>query len=425
MATDAVLKAMDYRRKERVPAPNSPVSYLIDPVIEKATGASPPLASSASQLSPVVHEPVVEKKLPTTNDIKTIIKTDPTVRKAVVEQYAQVSGKKLTAKQAAQSEELLQDEVKLVKKNEQSNPGISAAFTTALLGFLPTLVGAAFGGDEGGAAGAEMGVRAMGQYGEAVKDEQKQALDVKKQELESLKERNANVRFDIEEERKGKEADIDRLYKMGVLANQAYANKLDAMQAEAASTGNNQKLTEAQTKARTLGAVAESQLVMYDKVSSENDSEYFNIDSKLASVGLVLDRFVPHELGMVTVPDNLKAEIEAGNGLAEAVLRDETGAAMADTEFKRKKGLIVNRRGDTSEQRVQKSINRHLIVNAMKEKGRLGFKGGELEDILKSSNAVYKITSDVQKGVPLDQALRGRSLEEVKAYTNLKLRSGR
>lgn len=60
---------------------------------------------------------------------------------------------------------------------QKQESGLSGVFARALIGLLPTVVGAAFGGDEGAAVGADVGVKALGQYTDAELTQQKMAQD--------------------------------------------------------------------------------------------------------------------------------------------------------------------------------------------------------------------------------------------------------
>jgi hypothetical protein len=68
------------------------------------------------------------------------------------------------------------------KEQGSQESGTNHLFTQALLGILPTIGGAIFGGSEGAAAGAQVGLKGIEQYNKAIVDQQN--LDLKREELD-------------------------------------------------------------------------------------------------------------------------------------------------------------------------------------------------------------------------------------------------
>ena len=102
------------------------------------------------------------------------------VRKSIISNFRQTgNAPEISDKQAKKVEYILSDPSKMQQRLEKDS-GISGAFAQALLGFLPTIAGAIFGGDEGGAAGAQIGLKAMEGYQSTLKDERKEALEQQK-----------------------------------------------------------------------------------------------------------------------------------------------------------------------------------------------------------------------------------------------------
>ena len=101
-------------------------------------------------------------------------------RKSVISNFrATGHAPEISDKQAKKVEYILSDPSKMQERLDKDS-GVSGAFAQALLGFLPTIAGAIFGGDEGGAAGAQIGLKAMGAYGDTLNKQQDAAVEQQK-----------------------------------------------------------------------------------------------------------------------------------------------------------------------------------------------------------------------------------------------------
>ena len=156
------------------------------PMIRDPFASSPNMSTPISQNTPPISPqegPNNPSISPSKDPIMAIGGSDPAkkeVRKSIISNFRQTGqAPEISDKQAKKVEYIMSDPAKMQERLNKDN-GVSGAFAQALLGFLPTIAGAIFGGDEGGAAGAQVGLKAMEGYQGALDKQEKSALEQQK-----------------------------------------------------------------------------------------------------------------------------------------------------------------------------------------------------------------------------------------------------
>ncbi|HEY5688533.1 MAG TPA: hypothetical protein VIS27_09545 [Yeosuana sp.] len=364
-----------------------------------------PMAKSSQELDvPFPGTPPIE--VPNSEGIKEITQKDPNARAALINGFAKTKGKKLSNKQFNEVDQLLQDEAKLQGKMEKSNPGVSALFTTALLGFLPTLVGAAFGGDEGGAIGAQVGLGAIKQVADEKEADRKAALEEKKFQLDTIKEQGLQSSRAAQLEQKTLVDMADINIRKAQLAlektKQAFAEKTsgdkrtsEAM--KAAAYGDN---------ARNFNEIYESSIAEAIK-NNEDPTSFNNAFKKFLD-----DNVIPSQWKGGIMEKNLRAAQIASEGLVSALLRFESGSAIGDKEYERKARELILGFGDNKDIALNKRISRELAVAGVQRAGGLKTKkelGDHLDQTIFRAKNISSI-ADLIKNEP--------NFEKKKQYYN-------
>lgn len=169
--SEAGQKLQQSTQPKPVPTPMASQTFPIDSLISENIPQKQP---EGAQLTP--------NMAPATKDPAVAIggKDKKEVRKSIISNFRQTGeAPEISDKQAKKVEYILSDPSKMQQRLEKDS-GVSGAFAQALLGFLPTIAGAIFGGDEGGAAGAQVGLKALEGYQSILKDERKEAFEQQK-----------------------------------------------------------------------------------------------------------------------------------------------------------------------------------------------------------------------------------------------------
>lgn len=273
-----------------------------------------------------------------------------------------------------QEELLATPEGKLQAEKAFAGEPVSNAFAKALVGFLPAVVGAAFGGDTGGAIGAQAGGQAVRQYTQAeaaefarqdrIAAQQRQnqfdmAIDAKKregrqQELEAAqkfqtRERIAEQQFKLERDKKLQDFALDKIGK-----KQAAATDL--------------KLTETQAKARKFADSAELAENQYQNALKETG---FSPGGALDTLQTVSSMVAPKQLESLFQSEGFERARNAERTFINASLRDDSGAVLKDDEIEEAATRLFPRPGDSENTIKQKEQSRALIIQNLKEKGKI------------------------------------------------------
>lgn len=217
----------------------------------------------------------------------------------------------------------------------------------ALAAFLPSVVGALFGGPGGAAQGAALGQQVLKPFQEAELKREAQLAEIVAQESD-LEKRQKFQR----EERK---------------ASEQFQLKLSAEKAKA-SLGKSEKLSESQAKARKFADAAEFAEGQYAKAIKETE---FDPTGKSATAQTIGSMFLPKSVEPILQTEGFERTRQAEREFINSTLRDDSGAALKDDEIEEAQIRLFPRPGDSKGTVSQKKLARDLIVSTLKEKGKL------------------------------------------------------
>lgn len=238
-------------------------------------------------------------------------------------------------------------------------PGLNEKWAQAILAFAPILAGSALGGARGGAIGAEAGLGGLGMYQRGKKEEQEKAEKKTKEEKE-LAQASIKQALELAKEQRATAAE-QRAEKLAELAERrelrAEGRDIQAAKRQTAELGLKEKelaLKAAQEKqlpasqylAGTYARRVEQAEQVFDKLT---EGGYSRADTSQRFAG-----WLPKELQSSARLANEQAE----RNFINSILRRESGAAIAESEFKNAEQQYFPRPGDDAETIAQKKANR-------------------------------------------------------------------
>lgn len=249
----------------------------------------------------------------------------------------------------------------------------------ALISTLPTVIGAAFGGSEGAAAGAKTSGDIAGAFGKVKMDEANSARE-QQEKLEMAKAKSLEDALKRKEEQDlRRELQANQLKQSG--DNAAMMAGLNAPLKELALEEKTRKLKEGSDQQKLAAGYArrteQAEQVMKDLMAGGYKREAGA--SGLASV-------IPIN---ALKPGNLKAQEQAEENFLSAVLRRESGASISPAEREFGRNQYFPRAGDTPEVLAQKEANRLQSIEALKASAGVALENVPLVNVknLKSQSA--------------------------------------
>jgi hypothetical protein len=205
----------------------------------------------------------------------------------------------------------------------------------AIIGLAPILAGAALGGAQGGAAGAQAGMTGLQtiQAGKKEKKaEEKEALEAKKQRMSEILALSKEERA----EKAAKRAEERQIAELGL--------SKERLELERTKAAKEKEPSGPQFSAGIFARRLEQAEQVFDQLA---ESGYNRAERKIEGI-------LPGELQSVARRANDQAE----RNFVNAVLRDESGAAISESEFKNAEQQYFPRPGDSDDVIKQKKANR-------------------------------------------------------------------
>lgn len=310
--------------------------------------------SVASQVEQDVEEKASEQETVQAAQRGTeIAQADPQAGEVAVEQVTQQATAQLPPEQKAEIQEQL--------KEDQQTGQISDV-TRAILGFAPIALGFAAGGAAGGAAGARAGAGALQRLG----DEDRARL--KAAEKQAKLDQDAKIKADqrkSDEQRRKEELELKQTNALALLdARSADAKELE--QLRATNRRSLKKITKKEPKSSQFEAAQFGQRLLQ---AESNFSELESRGLDATSIGFAVNRALPE----LFKGDDTKRQEQAERNFVNAVLRRESGAAIAESEFESAKAQYFPTIGDGPEVLAQKRANRQIAISALRAEAGAAF----------------------------------------------------
>ena len=279
----------------------------------------------------------------------------------------------------------------------------------AIIGLAPILAGAALGGAQGGASGAKAGLSGLsileaGRREKEAKEEEAARLS-KAEKKEAIQ--NALM---LAKEKRATKAE-DRALRAEQRAEQRQAEELGLKKQELAiKQGQEKQLPASQYAAGTYARRLEQSEQVFDQLEKSGFDP-------TASAGRLAQVF-PGELKSKA----RQAQEQAQQNFVNAVLRRESGAAIAESEFENARRQYFPQPGDDSQVVAQKKANRlQALAGLQAEAGRA------LEKIpLIGVQPIQKTVTGLIPGVseaiaaPLRPDFNSMTQEQLKSYLGIK-----
>lgn len=215
----------------------------------------------------------------------------------------------------------------------------------AILGLAPILAGAAFGGSRGGAIGAEAGLTGLQRLEAGRREQEAKEAEAARLSKAEQKETIANA-LALAKEQRAMAAE-DRALKTAKLAETRQAKELGIKEQELALKQKQEKqLPAGQYAAGTYARRLEQSEQVFDQLAK---SGYDPTASRQRLAGLL-----PGELKGKAQ----QAQEQAQRNFVNALLRRESGAAIATAEFENAKQQYFPQPGDDAQVVAQKKANR-------------------------------------------------------------------
>lgn len=248
-----------------------------------------------------------------------------------------------------------------------------------LLATLPTLVGAALGGTAGAASGAEASHATLGRE-RAVGERQREESVAQEKEKRLYAQQEKLHQAGFEQQSKIAEmsdARARQLQKERLAAEKEIAGmKMDSVEARMAA----QEPKAAQAQAATFGRRIEQA----EDVFKDLQAKGFNRADTMSD----MESYIPERFQ----GENLRKQDQAERNFVNAVLRRESGAAIAQSEFDSAKKQYFPRPGDTPDILRQKEINRNTILAGLKAEA------GHVYNMLRDKESQITVSPRMIKG---------------------------
>jgi len=232
------------------------------------------------------------------------------------------------------------------KEEPQAAPSQNEMLAQAILGLAPILAGAAFGGAKGGAVGAEAGLGGLAYLEKAKKEKAEKAEKKTLAEKESQKEA-IKLALEMAKEQRAESKSEQELG----LRRKEVGLKEQELARKAAET---KQLPATQYAAGGYARRLEQAEQVFDRLF---DQGYSRAESSQR-----LSSIMPKELQS----DARQANDQAERNFVNAILRRESGAAIAPAEFENAQQQYFARPGDNPDVIAQKRANRLQALAALK-----------------------------------------------------------
>lgn len=257
------------------------------------------------------------------------------------------------------------EEVFAAQQEGRKPEGVSSTFVKALAGFLPTIVGAAFGGSQGAAIGSQVGLGALGQINQA---EIAQADRQAKLQAQQNQQAFELQKLQQSQEFRREESQLDRDIELQKLGIQQDKLRLTAADLFGKSKDKEEKLTEVQAKARKFADAAQQAENQYIKALGETG---FKPGGTSDTLQTAISFLTPKDLEPLLQTEGFERARQAERSFVNSSLRDDSGAALKDDEIEEATTRLFPRPGDSENTIKQKAEARALIVAGLKEKGKI------------------------------------------------------
>lgn len=313
-------------------------------------------------------------------------------------------------------------EGKLIKKAETAAPAstkeLSNQDKTAaiLLAALPTIGGLILGGTEGGAIGAQAGQKGAQTFFD-IKGEERKRLEEAEQAKKSRAEKLADVAsqraFQSGESQKarefrGKEGAAGReLQRESIKSRESQAQQTLAQRRSESKASQeisreklalDEKKVAAQLEAqrakiaeKPVPKANERQAATFAARVVQAESAFFQLTSSgvdTTTAGFAAKRLLPE----IIKPEEVKLQEQAERNFVNAILRRESGAAIAESEFDSAERQYFPRAGDSAAVLRQKAQNRAIALEGLKQEAGTAF-----EDIAEGVNLQATVSQDLER----------------------------
>lgn len=254
---------------------------------------------------------------------------------------------------------------------EVPNEGMQILYK-ALIGLAPTLIGALAGGSAGGAAGAKAGAAGLDVY--SAQDKEKAAKEKEKAEKVAL----------ASKELKQEQKDAAKFaFEKSKFAQEHSQKALELSVRQAEAIAKNEK-PKPPTADQALSARFARRMEQAENIINKLAASGYDRTSLMGAVG----SFVPSAIA----PSASQEQEQAERNFINAILRDESGAAISPTEFASAEKQYFPRAGDSPQVIENKKANRQQAI--------LGLQGEAGPVALSKVPLVDAPSKDLSGGLP-------------------------
>jgi len=331
------------------------------------------------------QQPSEEETLQAAQKGTEIAQRDPAAAEQAVQQVTQAATAKLPPEEKAEVEEQIA---------EDQQTGQVSDVTRAILGFVPIALGFAAGGAAGGAIGAAAGRRAL----QTLSDEdQRRVLLAGKEAKREQELKLKQIKEKSDTERRKDEIALKQTNSLALLD----ARSADQKELEALKQANRlvtKKITKKEPKSSQFEAALFGRRL-------EQAEQIFGELAK-TSDATAIDFAIARKLPEFIKPENIKSQEQAERNFVNAVLRRESGAAIAPSEFESARLQYFPQVGDGPQVLAQKRANRAVAFNALKAEAGEAF--GQVEGGGPPPTQIDPLAEQFAKThkIPVDQADR-------------------